>query len=143
MEERVEKHIYQYVEAELYKYPIHKKTIQEYDKELMYVGAKSGMDKDPTGRFSINQTGDSTSSQTMRILAMEDKVDWARKRIVPIDDVLELLGQEERRLVELKYFQGWLSDYGVCRELFLSRPTYYRKKAEVIKKFAVRYGILA
>jgi RinA family phage transcriptional activator len=139
LEERIERHIYQYVEAELRNYKTYKKLIEEYDKELLYTGAKSGLSKDPSGRFSQNQTSDPTQNEAGRVIANENRVKRYRDIVKCIEDVLEELSEEEKKLVEVKYFQGWLTDWGVCRELHVgSRTTYWKMKNRIIKKFALR-----
>lgn len=138
LEERVEKHIYQYVEAELRNYRIYKKLIEEYDKELEYTGAKSGLAKDPTGRFPKNLTSDPTHTEAVRIIANEHRIQRAKDMVACIEDVLAGLSREDRMLIELKYFQGWLTDFGIIRQMNISRSTYYRNKARIIKQFALR-----
>ncbi|MHB1654412.1 MAG: transcriptional regulator [Desulfitobacteriaceae bacterium] len=142
MEDRMERHIYQFVEAELQNYKINKKLIEEFDREILYTGAKSGLGKDPTGRFPQNTTTDSTSVEAMRILFLEDKTLRAGYYVRAIEDVLELLSEQERKLVELKYFQGWLTDSGICSEMHISRVTLYRQKNNIVRKFAVRMAVM-
>ena len=142
MEDKVERHIFQFVEAELHKYKINKQLIEEYDKELLYTGAKSGLGKDPTGRFPQNKTTDSTSLEAMRIMLLEEKASRAMWFVNAIEDVLELLSEQERKLVELKYFQGWLTDSGICREMHMGRTALYKLKTGILRKFALRMCLI-
>ncbi len=138
LEERIDRHIYQYVEAELRNYKTYKKLIEEYDKELLYSGAKSGLAKDPSGRFSQNQTSDSTHNEVARVIANEHRIMRAIDMVMCIEDVLINLPDIDRELVELKYFQGLLTDWGIIGEMHISRATYYRMKNRTIYKFALR-----
>ena len=142
MEERLNRHIYQFVEAELRDYKTNKKLIIEYDKELEYTGAKSVLSKDPSGRFSQNQISDSTHNQVVRIMANENRIKRAKDYVGCIDDVLKELSEEQYKLIELKYFQGLLTDWGIWKELHISPRTYYREKNKAIRKFALRMRIL-
>lgn len=138
MEERLEKHITQYVETELENYRTYKKLIAEYDKELMYSGVKSGLAKDPSGRFAQNRTSDSTHNEVVRILANEQRIKRAQDIVACIEDVLEDLSEQDRRLVDLRYFQGWYTDYGIVQELHIGRSKYYEDKLRIVKKMALR-----
>jgi RinA family phage transcriptional activator len=142
MEERLDRHIYQFVEAELRDYKTNKKLITEYDKELEYTGAKSGLSKDPSGRFSQNQVSDSVHNETVRIIANENRIKRAKDYVGCIDDVLNELSEQDKQLIELRYLQGWLTDWGIIRELHITQPTYYRRKRHLIREFALRMRLL-
>lgn len=142
MEERIEKHIYQYVEAELRNYRTYKKLIEEYDKELLYTGAKSGLSKDPSGRFSQGQTSDSVHSEAVRVIANEQRVRRMIDVVTCIDDVLDEMPEHDKKLIEMRYFQGWYTDYGIIRELHIGRTKYYEDKLRIIRKIALRMRLL-
>ncbi|WP_018306321.1 transcriptional regulator [Desulfitobacterium hafniense] len=142
MEERIEKHIYQYVEAELRNYPTYKKLIADYDKELLYSGAKSGLAKDPSGRFPENQTSDSVHNEVVKIMANESRIVRAKDVVMCIEDVLEELSEQDKQLVEMKYFKGYYTDFGIMRELRFAERTYYRHKRDLIRRFALRMRVL-
>ncbi|CDX01286.1 Phage transcriptional regulator, RinA [Desulfitobacterium hafniense] len=142
MEERIEKHIYQYVEAELRNYRTYKKLIEEYDKELLYTGAKSGLSKDPSGRFSQGQTSDSVHSEAVRVIANEQRVRRMIDVVTCIDDVLDEVSGSDKKLIEMRYFQGWYTDYEIIRELHIGRTKYYEDKLRIIRKIALRMRLL-
>ena len=139
---RVERHINQFVEAEVYKYKINKKLVEGYDRERAYTGIKSSLAKDPTGRFPQNTTTDSTSMEAMRMLVLEDKASRAMWYVQAIEDVVELLSKQEKEFVELKYFQGWLTDSGICGEMNMGRTALYKQKTNILRKFALRMCLL-
>lgn len=142
MEERIDRHIYQYVEAELRNYRTYIKLIKEYNKELLYSGAKSALSKDPTGRFSENQTSDPTYNEAVRVIANEHRIGRAVDIVKCVDDVLEELSEQDQKLIELKYFQGWLTDYGIIQEMHIGRSKYYDDKRRIIKKMALRMRLI-
>ena len=140
VEERVERHIYQYVEAELRNYRTYKKLIAEYDAE--YSPIKSCLDKDQSGIFAKGATGDSTYSTAIKVMANNHRIDRAKDIVMCIDDVLEELSEQESKLIEMKYFKGYYTDYGIMRELHLPSATYYRHKRQLIVKFARRMRLI-
>lgn len=142
MEERIEKHIYQYVEAELRNYRTYKQLIEEYDKELMYSGAKSGLAKDPTGRFSENQTSDPTHNEAAKIIANENRIKRYKDVVMCIEDVMENMSDEVRKIIEMRYFSDYYTDYGVMKELHIAKRTYYRYRGRAISRFALRLRLL-
>ncbi|ACL19465.1 transcriptional regulator [Desulfitobacterium hafniense] len=142
MEERIEKHIHQYVEAELRNYRTYKKLIGEYDKELLYRGAKSGLGKDPTGRFSQNRISDPTYDEVAGVIANEQRVRRMKDVVMCIEDVLEELSEEEARLVEMKYFKSCYTDFGIIGELHIGQTKYYGDKKRIIRKFALRMRLI-
>lgn len=141
-EERIARHIYHYVEEELRNYKTYQRLIAEFDKELLYSGAKSGLGKDPSGRFSQGQTSDSTHNEAVRVIANEARIFRAVDMCRCIDEVLYDLSDQDRELIELKYFQGWLTDWGLCKELHIALRSYYRQKNRIIKQFALRLRLL-
>jgi RinA family phage transcriptional activator len=143
-EERIEQHIFRFVERELYNYPINKKLVENWEKEKeeLIGGARSTLSGDGSGRFAENKITNPTSAEVLRLLALENKVNRARWYVQAIDDVLELLPEEDRRLVELKYFQGFLTNVGVARELNIGQTVFYERRAKLVEKFAIRMGLL-
>ena len=140
MEERIDRHIYQYVEAELRNYRTYKKLIEEYEKE--YGGIKSALGGDGTGRFAENALTDPTSFEAVKAIANEHRISRQIDMVKCIEDVLQLLPDEDKRLIELRYFQGWLTDYGVSRELHVSLRTVSRRKRVIFKQLAIRMKLL-
>ena len=56
--------------------------------------------------------------------------------------MLELLPDEERKLVELKYFQQLSTNSAVAMQLNMSDSSFYRRKDEVVWRFANRFGLV-
>jgi len=139
-EERIENHVFRYIEKELYNYPLNRKLIENWEAE------RQGIIEETGGRENIviddKKVSNPTLSKTMRLLALEGKVDRAKWYCKAIEDVLEILEETDKRLVELKYFQGYLTNEGVARELNISVREFYRRRKNIIGKLAVRMGLM-
>jgi len=142
MEERLLRHIYHYVEEELRSYPDYKKLIAEYDKDLEYSGAKSGLSKDPSGRFSQGQTSDPTQNEAVRVINNSNRIQRQKDIVLCIDDVLETLSEEDKAIIDMRYFQGYYTDYGIMKELRIPKTSYYRSKRVMMKRFARRMRLI-
>lgn len=140
VEERIERHIYQYVEAELINYRTYKKLIAEYEAE--YSPVKSCLDKDPSGIFAKGATGDSTYSTAVKVIANEHRIERDKDVVACIEDVLKWVSEEDNKLIEMRYFKGYYTDYGIMRELHLPSATYYRHKRQLIREFALRMRLI-
>lgn len=138
-EERLDRHIREYVETELRNYRTYKKLIAEYEAEY---SLKSCLDKDPSGRFAQNQKSDPTHNQAVQAMANEYRVKRMQDICKCIDDVLEGASEEEARIVEMLYFRGRYTDYGVIMELRIPRRSYYRHKRRIIRQFALRMRLV-
>ena len=52
-----------------------------------------------------------------------------------------LLPDEDKKLVELKYFEGYLTNAGVARRLNVSEREFYRRR-DIVWRFANRFGLV-
>ena len=138
-EERIAKHIYQFVEAELHEYKTYKKLIAEYDAQI---SLKGSLGADITGRFAQNKTSDSTSSEAIRMMANYSRICRMMDICRCIEDVLEQLDEEEYKMTEMLYFKGWYTDYGVIMEMHIPRRSFYRHKKRIIRQFALRMRLV-
>lgn len=113
----------------MYNYSINKKLVESWDREKKELlgGVKSTLGNE-TERFPQNKISNPTSAEVMRLLALESRVNRARWYVQAIDDVLELLSEEDRKLVELKYFKPFLNNAGVARELNISQREFYNRR---------------
>lgn len=141
MEERIESHIFKFVEKELYNYPVNKKLVENWQKEAQDISINSALGKDGD-RFSMNQITDPTSAKALRLASMASKVDRAKWYIQAIDDVMDTLAEEDKHLVELKYFNGMLTNSGVAMGLHISEREFYNRRDCLIGKFGRRMGII-
>lgn len=139
-DERVPPHVYRYVERELYDYPANKVLIQEYDRNRADI-LEGKPEFDANIHIHSNVPGDSTYAKVARLLRLSRKVDRVRPNVEAITAMLEHLTYEQRRLVDLKYFQKRLTNEGLAEELGWSLRSYYRRKDEVIRLFARAMGL--
>ena len=84
------------------------------------------------------QTSDTTSTQER--WAARHASELANAAI--IERVLKVLPGDERRLVEMRYFEYARWDY-ICKTLAVSRPTAYRIRDRALMVFAHEFGLLA
>jgi len=141
---KIENHVFRYVEKELYNYPLNKALIESWEQERREIASElhSTLGEDSAGRHSINRINNPTSAKALRLEAMAQKVDRARWYVKAIEDVLGAVDDIDKQLVEQKYFQGLLTNVGVARELNISIRDFYRRRKELIEKFALRMGLM-
>ena len=142
MEERIDQHVYKFVEAELRNYKINKILVAEYDKELEYAGARSTLSIASSCGVTQKQISDPTHLEVVRIVANENRIKRARNYVKCIDDVLDELSSQDKKLVELRYFQDWLTDWAIYRELHIGKSKYYEDKHRIIRKIAFRMRLI-
>ncbi len=141
MEERIEQHVFRFIERELFNYQVNKRLVDSFDRESQDVSIASTLGKEGD-RFSINQITNPTGAKAMRLAAMAGKVERARWYVQAIDDVLGTLPEEDKTLVELKYFNGMLNNTGVAACLKVSDREFYRRRYGVVEKFGIRMGMI-
>lgn len=141
--DRLPRHVVRYVEGELTYYSIHKDMVMDYIRQrdaILQQGRQwPELDVMPDG----GEMTDPTFATTMRLMMMEGRVRKAMHSINCIDSVLKNISDEERRFVRRKYFDSdRLSANMLAEELGMSRAAFFRMQDEVIRKFAVRFGLI-
>ena len=137
----LENHVKKFIEGELRKYKTNQQIIQQYEEERQAIASKvsGGIGQIPESK----EVSDPVFKRYIWLEKIEGKADRARRYNRMIDDVYnELLNDEERRIVKMKYFDGLLTEYGICRELGMDRTTFWRKKKEILRKFAERMAFM-
>lgn len=137
-ETKLPDHIFRFVEAELYDYPVHKLTLNAAREDII--------EEMPAAVGDITGVRGSTMSspierKVMRLMTNR-RIERLEFMIRVIEDVLSAIPEEERRLVNLKYFDQELTNQGVARALGMSDSTFHRKRREVIRRFAIRMGLM-
>lgn len=142
-EDRIEQHVFRFVEKELFRYMVNKSLVASWEQERKSITDESHhVFENARDRVPQNKITNPTESKVMRIMSMASKVDRARWYCQAIEDVLKTLPPEDKRLVELKYFQGILTNTGVAKELHISRSEYYNRRNRIIEKFGIRMGLM-
>lgn len=139
-DERIPAPIFRFVEYKLYHYRENKATIN----------ALRDMKEDiiQKGRQWINEPITTSGKSNMveniavKLLLLEEKAEREKFWIDAIEDVLSILSDQDKRLIELKYFDAYLTNAGVARELNISERTFYERREEIIRRFAIRFGLL-
>lgn len=84
------------------------------------------------------ETSDTTSVQERWVTRYASELENA----AIIERVMRSLPDEERRLIEMRYFEYARWGY-ICRKLSMSRATAYRVRDRALMAFAVEFGLLA
>jgi len=84
------------------------------------------------------ETSDTTSVQERWVIRYASELENA----AIIEKVMQSLPDEERRLIEMRYFEYARWGY-ICRKLSVSRATAYRIRDRALMTFAIEFGLLA
>lgn len=84
------------------------------------------------------ETSDTTSIQEQWVTRYASELENA----AIIEKVMRSLPDEERRLIEMRYFEYARWGY-ICRKLSVSRATAYRIRDRALMAFAIEFGLLA
>lgn len=131
---------FRFVEHKLYTYLATKQLIAEYEaqrEELM--NATKTREEGMPGSGALGRPTETTAIQ---LALLESKVKPEMFWVKAIEDTLELLCEEDRRLVELKYFEAYLSNTGIARQLNISEREFYNRREQIVYKFAYRFGLI-
>ena len=105
-------------------------------KNDVYFATFSG---DGSGRFS--KRGSTAEAKVMHVMT-DRQIQRLEFSVRAIEDVLETLTQEEIKLINLKYFEKPYTHTCLTLEMNVSYPTLISLKKDIIRKFAVRYGLI-
>ena len=134
-QQKIPKHVYKFIEAELYDYKINKKTLEALKNDV-YLATFSG---DGTGRSS--RRGSPSEAKVMQLMT-DRQIQRLEFTVKAIEDVLETLTEEEKKLVRMKYFEKRYTNKGLALEMGMSQPTLKMFRSEVIRKFCIRFFIV-
>lgn len=139
MERRLTRAEFNFVEQKLFNYLTNKQIADDYNaqKNTLPYGTGRG-DGQPRG----SGVGRPTEVTALQLTLLEHKVKCEAFWIRAIDDTLTLLSPEERRLVQLKYFEGYLTNEGIMLKMGMGKNRFNRMRGEIITKFARRMTLL-
>lgn len=139
------KHVFRYVEKDLEQYLAYQEILSEWESRRNEILEEIGGSKpfDITGdRRSVGGKSDPVSSKALSILEEAEFIDIIKRHVRAIEDTLELLSEEDRRLIELKYFSlGIYTNANIAAQLHISERALARKRNELISRFALRMGL--
>ena len=129
---------FKFVEHKLYTYRDNKRLVDEYlaQREELIHATRS---REP-GVPHDHHIGKPVETTVMQLLLLEQKAKKEEFWVKAIEDVYQLLPDEDKTLVELKYFEGHLSNAGVARQLNISEREFYRRRERIVWRFAKRFG---
>jgi len=142
MTDKVPDHVLEFVEKELYDYPINRETVMEYLRRRGDVLAQGRQAPDGDGRREGGPPSDPTHASAVRLLALERSAERARFYVEAIDSTMRVLNEEERRMVKRRYFDRDITNAGLAHELNMSERQFYRMRYEVVRKFAMRMTLI-
>lgn len=140
MERKLSRAEFAFVEKKLYDYPINKRLIDEFEAQKEAAILRSKPQEGPPS--ATGRPGRPTEITAIQLAMLEDRVKTERFWVKAIEDVLECLSEEEKELVELKYFEAYLTNEGIMMQMSMSRKRFYRLREEVVYKFARRMAII-
>lgn len=142
LDERIPSHVFRYVERELYDYPINRAKVMDYLQRRQELMAQGRQWPENDGRKEEGVPSDPTQMAVIRLLALERSAERAQFYVNAIDSVMNVLNEEERRFVKRKYFDNDTTNEALAAEMNMSKERYYRMREEVIRKFALRFGVI-
>lgn len=141
-EEKVPTHVFRFVERELYDYPINRELVMDFLRrrdEVLRKGRQTPeLDVLPDG----GEMTDPTYSATVQLLVLERPAQRAMNYVAAIESVIKTLNEEQRKFLRRKYWENDCTDEALSSELGVSRSTLHRMRKMVIRKFALRFGLI-
>ena len=121
-----------------------KNKINLIKKKRAWASELSGVDYT---REKVQEYGiaDSTAEHAVTAIMQEVDIRHIQYIVNNIEQAIERLPEEEKKLIKFKYEDGNVVNDGmVANHLYLSRTTkYYRLKEKAIKRFALYVGLLS
>jgi RinA family phage transcriptional activator len=138
--DQVPSNVFKFVERELYDHEINKETLRDYLQQRQEIEQRMRQRRDnddvPT------ELHDGTQGKAISLLLLEDRAERIKRYTQAILCVLNVLNAEERELVKLKYFENNRSNEEVARELNISERQFYKLRQDIVRKFAMRMGLI-
>jgi RinA family phage transcriptional activator len=131
---------FKFVEHKLYSYRDNKRLIEEYMAQREEI-IHSTKRREP-GLPGNPGVGRPVETTVIQMLVLEQKANREQFWVKAIEDVYELLPEEDKKLVNLKYFEGYLTNAGVARALNISEREFYRRRERTVLRFANRFGLV-
>jgi len=130
---------FKYIEDKLYRYNELLKYIEEREDEIINStppqgngGHQAGHISDTTGQRAVQLASNQEILELKRVCRVIDKTVSMYKAIDPL----------KYELIKLKYFDRRYTDFGITKQLSISRRTYYRYRREAICFLGKQLGII-
>lgn len=138
-ERKLTRQEFKFVERKLYDYPANKQIIRDYEAQREAILHRT---KDNDGQPRGSGIGKPTETTAIQLALLEQRVRCESFWIRAIEDTMELLSDEDKMLVRLKYFEGYLTNDGIMLKMGMSKKRFYRMRDEIITKFARRMTLI-
>lgn len=138
-ERKLTRQEFNFVERKLYDYPANKQIARDYEAQREAILHRT---KDNDGQPRGSGIGKPTETTAIQLALLEQRVRCESFWIRAIEDTMELLSDEDKMLVQLKYFEGYLTNEGIMFKMGIDRNRFYRMRAEIITKFAKRMALI-
>jgi len=138
-ERKLTRQEFKFVERKLYDYPANKQIIRDYEAQREAILHRT---KDNDGQPRGSGIGKPTETTAIQLALLEQRVRCESFWIRAIEDTMELLSDEDKMLVQLKYFEGYLTNDGIMLKMGMSKKRFYRMRDEIITKFARRMTLI-
>ncbi len=138
-ERKLTRQEFKFVERKLYDYPANKQIIRDYEAQREAILHRT---KDNDGQPRGSGIGKPTETTAIQLALLEQRVRCESFWVRAIEDTMELLSDEDKMLVQLKYFEGYLTNDGIMLKMGMSKKRFYRMRDEIITKFARRMALI-
>ena len=139
---RLKKAEIQFIEHKLREYPLNKTIVREYEimreNILGSIGSTKPTDDQPGG----SGIGKPTEATAIQLAMLENVATCEMFWVKAIEDVLDVLGDEDKKYVELRYFKGFASNVSVAMALGIEERDIYRWRDRILPSFAKRFGLI-
>ncbi|AFQ45161.1 hypothetical protein [Desulfosporosinus meridiei] len=118
----------------------------EDKKRLCILNAQLGNElPKTTASYSLTPASTKTSDQTAGIASKRwetaREINECTLRIREIDIILAGFGEDERKIIEYRYFSKHNYDWWVAKQMKIPLRTYYRVRDELLSEVAILLGI--
>ncbi len=139
---RLKKAEIQFIEHKLREYPLNKTIVREYEimreNILGSIGSTKPTDDQPGG----SGIGKPTEATAIQLAMLENVATCEMFWVKAIEDVLDVLGDEDKKYIELRYFKGFASNVSVAMALGIEERDIYRWRDRILPSFAKRFGLM-
>jgi len=139
-DEQIPAQVFRAVERELYDYPFKREYLRDYLERQDEIIRRMRQWPDNDGSRPGGCPGDPTYTAAVELIGERSRAERYAASVRAIESVMQLLSDEERTFVRRKYWDNDVTNECLARELHMSKQRYYRMRAEVIRKFALRLG---
>ena len=127
---------FRYVESELYTYQDLCREIEDLRTDI--IEGVPAADENGGKSYEISDPAFNKAAQ----LVTNRRLQWMERSIKAISCVLLQTDEQKRRLIELKYWDGRLSNTGIAEALNIELSTFYRWRRAVVHAVAVEMGLI-